>query len=74
MSFAALHDSANWKVYAIVGAVVMVLIIGVGILATLVVAAIWMWNNRHIPTMKAKQLEILADPRMKNVGLNFIDK
>lgn len=74
LSLAAIRDTANWQVYAIIGAVLLVLIIGVGILATLAVAAIWLWQNRHIPEIKAQQMRIMADPKLKNIGLNFIDK
>lgn len=74
LTFAALNDTPNWHVYAGVAAAVLILIISVGIFATLVVVGIWLWQNRHIPALKAEQLRILADPNMKNVGLMFEKK
>lgn len=73
-SFAALQGGPNWYIYAIAGAVVIALIIGIGIFATLVIAGIWLWQNRGIPAIKQEQLRILADPNMKNVGLSFVNK
>lgn len=72
--FAALNAGENWWMYAIAGGVIILLVAGVGILATLVIVGIWLWQNRHIPEIKAQQMRILADPNMKNVGLNFEKK
>lgn len=71
---AALNAGESWWIYVIAGVVIVVLLGGLGILATLVIVGIYLVQNRHIPLIKAEQLKILADPNMKNVGLNFIKK
>jgi len=72
--YAAVQDPANWLVYTIIGVVLLVLMVGLAIVATLVVAGVYMYQNRGIADMKAFQLRALADPNMKNPGLIFEDK
>jgi chitosanase len=74
LGFAAISDSANWWIYAIVGVVVLVLLIGLAIVATLIIAGVYMYQNRGIADLKAFQLRALADPNMKNPGLIFESK
>lgn len=74
LGLAALSDTSNWYVYAIAAVVLFVIIGGIGILATIIVVAIWLWHNRGIPAIKQTQMQILADPNLKNVGLEFVKK
>lgn len=74
LGFAAIKDPSNWWIYAIVAGVVIVLLLGLGILATLVVAGVWLWQNRGIPAAKQEVMRIAADPNLKNVGITFVKK
>ncbi len=74
LGFAAITDSSNWHIYAIVAAVLLVLIIGIGILATVIVAGIYLFQNRGIPALKLEQFRSFADPNRKNIGLEFEKK
>ena len=74
LGFAALQDSSNWYVYAAIGGVLIVLAVGLAIFVSLIILGIYLYQNRGIPALKELQLRTLADPNMKNVGLQFEKK
>lgn len=74
LGFAAIKDPSNWWIYAIVAGAIILLLLGLGILATLVVAGVWLWQNRGIPAAKQEVMRIAADPNLKNVGISFVKK
>lgn len=73
-AWAAVQAGPNWYIWAIAGAVFLFLTISLGILATLVIAGIWLWQNRGIPDLKLEQFRSFADPLKKNIGLKFEKK
>lgn len=74
LTFAAIQSGPNWWVWAIVGVALFLLLLGIGIVATIVVAAIYLYNNRGIPALKQWAKDNNLDPTKPNVGLNFIRK
>lgn len=70
----AIKDPEHWYVYAIIAVVLVVLLAGIGLVISLPLLAIWLWNRREIRDLKTEQFRALADPNMKNIGLIFEKK
>jgi hypothetical protein len=70
----AVRDPEHWYVYVGIAVAIFFLLIFGGVLVSAVLVGIWFWNRREISTLKATELQLRADPNMKNVGLVFEKK
>lgn len=75
-SFAAISGAGGeyWWLWLVAAAVCVIIPVSLGILATIIIVCIWLWQNRRIPDLKVEQYKALVDLNKPNVGLQFKDK
>lgn len=70
----AVKDPEHWYIYVAIAVGVLILLVGAGMLVSLPLIVVWLWNRREILHLKTAEFAALADPNMKNVGLLFEKK
>lgn len=71
---AAVKDPEHWYIYVAIAAGVLILLVGAGMLVSLPLIVVWLWNRREILHLKTAEFAALADPNKKNIGLLFEKK